>query len=120
MRDPVAMYPGLTVQAMLEVGLGVYPSQAGGRRPGVDVNWARFFLRPSLVLARNPNRRGVMWPARICDKEEVRDRHVEKDLDGGGRVSMEHVIFVRVFTACNRARRLKLAPTYVLCVSLGV
>ena len=38
-------------------------------------------LRPSLVLARNPNRSGYQWPARVCDKDEVEESFSHSDLD---------------------------------------
>lgn len=47
-------------------------------------------LRPSLVLARNPNRRGTKWPARLCDKEEAEERLAEQDLPDGGKVTWRH------------------------------
>lgn len=43
-------------------------------------------LRPSIVLARNPNRNGNLWPARLCDRDEVEESFAHSDLGAEAQV----------------------------------
>ncbi|CAM9906975.1 unnamed protein product, partial [Ectocarpus sp. 12 AP-2014] len=36
---------------------------------------------PSIVLAKNPNRGGNLWPARLCDRDEVEESFAHSDLN---------------------------------------
>lgn len=48
-------------------------------------------LRPSIVLARNPNREGNQWPARLCDRDEVEESFAHSALGAEARVSGDGV-----------------------------
>lgn len=63
-------------------------------------------LRPSIVLARNPNRDGHLWPARLCDRDEVEESFAHSDLNaeaqvgGGGHPHPIFFGFFGVFFRC--------------------
>lgn len=77
-------------------------------------------LRPSIVLAKNPNREGHLWPARLCDRDEVQESYAHSDLDAQAQVTFGGVlkVLLRTFISLLLVGHVLQTVYYMCCAVL--
>ena len=79
-RYPIASSGGHASTAGTAAGAAAAAAGGGEEEEGDAM------LRPSIVLAKNPNRDGRLWPARLCDRDEVEESFAHSDLSAEAQV----------------------------------